>query len=174
MFVDLLDLELEPMTFSQFTPLPSVSRVSYKGDTDSQTVQGLISQKLCCKDPWRSNNSFAFLDITLPALTGAPSSPEIVLDDDPVPERQPSPAPGTSSTCPRKLPVILLRTTNPGCKENPRPLDLSFMQQIFTTPQKLNVHMPQHFVTTFCPCGDFSYHRNYILRHQRTMGCYQG
>jgi len=38
MSVDLLDLELEPMTFSQFTPLPSVSRVSHKGDPDSQTV----------------------------------------------------------------------------------------------------------------------------------------
>jgi len=29
-------------------------------------------------------------------------------------------------------------------------------------------------VTTFCPCGEFSYHRDYILRHQRTMGCHVG
>jgi len=127
MAIDLLDLELEPMTLSQFTPLPSV----IQGVLDSQVFQGWVLQELCCKYPWRSNNNSALLDITIPALTGAPSSPEIVLDDDPVPERQPSPASGTSSAFPKKLPAILLRhhykTTNPGCEERLRPLDLSSM-----------------------------------------------
>jgi len=45
-------------------------------------------------------------------------------------------------------------------------------QQHFTTPRRLRVHIPQHFITTFCPCGESSYHRNYILRHQRTMECH--
>lgn len=40
-------------------------------------------------------------------------------------------------------------------------------------PHRLRVHLPQHFITTFCSCGEFSYHRDYILRHQRTMNCYQ-
>jgi len=47
-------------------------------------------------------------------------------------------------------------------------------QQHFTTPRRLRAHLPQHFITTFCPCGEFSYHRDYIPRHQRTMNCYQG
>jgi len=32
--------------------------------------------------------------------------------------------------------------------------------------------VPQHFITTFCPCSEFSYYRDYILHHQRTMACY--
>jgi len=32
----------------------------------------------------------------------------------------------------------------------------------------------QHYITTFCPCGEFSHHRDYVLRHQRTMACYTG
>jgi len=47
-------------------------------------------------------------------------------------------------------------------------------QQHFTTHRRLRVHLPQHFVTTFCPCGEYSYHRDYILRHQRTMNCFPG
>jgi len=47
-------------------------------------------------------------------------------------------------------------------------------QQHFTTPRRLRVHLPQHYITTFCPCGEYSYHRDYILRHQRTMTCYTG
>jgi len=47
-------------------------------------------------------------------------------------------------------------------------------QQHFTTPRRLRVHLPQHFITTFCPCGEYSYHRDYIIRHQRKMGCYTG
>jgi len=47
-------------------------------------------------------------------------------------------------------------------------------QQHFTTPRRLRVHVPQHYITTFCPCGEYSYHRDYILRHQRTMECHTG
>jgi len=47
-------------------------------------------------------------------------------------------------------------------------------QQHFTTPRRLRVHVPQHFITTFCPCGEYSYHRDYILRHRRTMDCHTG
>jgi len=47
-------------------------------------------------------------------------------------------------------------------------------QQQFTTPRRLRVHIPQHFITTFCPCGEYSYHRDYVLRHQRTMNCFTG
>lgn len=47
-------------------------------------------------------------------------------------------------------------------------------QQHSTTPRRLRVHLPQHFITTFCPCGELSYHMDYILCHQRTMNCYQG
>jgi len=47
-------------------------------------------------------------------------------------------------------------------------------QQHFTTPRRLRVHISQHFITTFCPCGEYSYHRDYILRHQRTMECHTG
>jgi len=36
------------------------------------------------------------------------------------------------------------------------------------------MHLPQHFIITFCPCGEYSYHRDYILRNQRTMDCYTG
>jgi len=46
-------------------------------------------------------------------------------------------------------------------------------QQHFTTPHRLRVHISQHYITTFCPCREYSYHRDYILRHQRTMNCFQ-
>jgi len=47
-------------------------------------------------------------------------------------------------------------------------------QQRFTTHRRLRVHIPQHYITTVCPCGEFSYHRDYVLRYQRTMACYTG
>jgi len=46
-------------------------------------------------------------------------------------------------------------------------------QQHFRTHCRLRVHLPQHFVTTFCPCGEYSYHRDYVLR-QWTMSCFPG
>jgi len=95
---DLLDLELESMTFSQSTPLPSVSRVSYKGVCDSQATQSQVSHKLRCYNPCRSNTNSALLDITRPASSGALSSPDVIWDDDPMPERRLSPAPGANSS----------------------------------------------------------------------------
>jgi len=47
-------------------------------------------------------------------------------------------------------------------------------QQHFSSHRRLRVHIPQHFLTTFCPCGEYSYHRDYILRHQRIMKCHTG
>jgi len=47
-------------------------------------------------------------------------------------------------------------------------------QQHFTTPRRMRVHLFQHFITIFCLCSKFSYHKDYILCHQRTMNCYQG
>jgi len=93
---DLLGLELESMAFSQRTQLSDVLRVPYKGVTDSQTVQTRASHELEYKDPCRSNPDSALLDLTRPALTGAPSSLEIVWDDDLMLERQSSPFSYTS------------------------------------------------------------------------------
>jgi len=36
---------------------------------------------------------------------------------------------------------------------------------------RLRVHLPQHYVTTFCACGEFSYNQDYVLRHKWTMKC---
>lgn len=47
-------------------------------------------------------------------------------------------------------------------------------KQHYTSPHRLRVHLLQHYIMTFCPCGAFSYHRDYILRHRRTMNCFQG
>jgi len=69
---DLLDLQLESMTFSQSMPLPSVSQVSYKGVCDSQAVQSQVPHKLRCKDPCRSNNNSALLDLNRPTSSCAP------------------------------------------------------------------------------------------------------
>jgi len=49
---------------------------------------------------------------------------------------------------------------------------MSLCQQISITSRRLKVHMPQHFITPFCPCGEYSYDRDYILMHQRTMKCH--
>jgi len=181
---DLLDLELESTIFNQFTSLPYVLRVSYKGVCNSQAVQSWVSQELCCKGLCRSNNNSSLLGITRPASTGTPSLPEIDRDDDPLPERQLSPAPGTSSfSFPSMLPAILQRQLCwPAANTKQRILDARdqnnstchLCQQIFTTPRRLEVHMLQHFKTTFCACGKFSYHSDYIIQHQRTMGYYQG
>jgi len=46
-------------------------------------------------------------------------------------------------------------------------------QQHFTTSRRLRVHTPQHYITTFCPCGEYSCQRDYKLRHQHTMNCFQ-
>jgi len=82
------------------------------------------------------------------------------------------------------LPDILLTQSNWVTKETEEPIKRNrgddscttcrLCQQHFTTPRRLRVHIPQHFITTFCLCGEYSYYRDYILRHQRTMECYTG
>jgi len=33
---------------------------------------------------------------------------------------------------------------------------------------------PQHFINVFCPCGKYSYQRDYVLHHQRISRCHTG
>ena len=92
---------------------------------------------------------------------------------------------GTLSTQPSKvLPLALMAKTCWVTKETEAEITYHrgeedgttcwLCQQHSTTPRRLRVHLPQHFITTFCPCGELSYHMDYILCHQRTMNCYQG
>jgi len=36
------------------------------------------------------------------------------------------------------------------------------------------VHAPQHYTNLFCPCGEYSFQRDYISRHQRIARCHTG
>lgn len=40
--------------------------------------------------------------------------------------------------------------------------------------RRLWVHVPQHFTITYCPCGEYSYQRDYVLKHQRIDRCHTG
>jgi len=44
----------------------------------------------------------------------------------------------------------------------------------FTTARRLRVHAPQHYTNVFCPCGEYSFRRDYISRHQRIARCHTG
>jgi len=44
----------------------------------------------------------------------------------------------------------------------------------FSSTRRLKVHAPQHYINVFCPCGEFSYQRDYVLRHQRISRCHTG
>jgi len=128
-----------------------------------------LSSELCCKDQIRSNNNSALLDTTRSTHSDELPPMEIVTEDEP------------HTTA---LPTILLKKSNwvtddtETLIQNNRGDDncttCRLCQQQFTTHRRLRVHVPQHFITTFCPCGEFSYHRDYILHHQRTMACYVG
>jgi len=39
---------------------------------------------------------------------------------------------------------------------------------------QLRVRIPQHFVNVFCPCREFSYWRDYVLKHQHIASCHKG
>jgi len=79
---NLLDLELNTMSLSQFTRHDTVSRVPYKKMHDSQTSNSRLSSELCCKDQTRSNNNSALLDATRsPDYDDMPPL-ELVWDDD--------------------------------------------------------------------------------------------
>lgn len=84
---DLLDPELESIAFSQSTPSPTVLRVHSERVGDSQTAQNRVSHELEYTDPHRSNPDSAFLDITRPATAGTSMSPELIWDDNLVPEQ---------------------------------------------------------------------------------------
>jgi len=164
----LLDLELDTMPLSQSTRPDTVFRVPYKKMHDSQTSNSRLSSELCCKNQTRSNNNSALLDTTRsPNYDDLPPM-EIACDEK------------LNSTV---LPDILLKKSNwvtedteALIKQNRGDNECTtcwLCQQHFTTPRRLRVHIPQHFITTFCPC-EYSYHRDYILRHQRTMECHTG
>jgi len=165
----LLDWEPDTMSFSQSTRINTVTRVPYKEMNDSQTSNSRLSSELCCKDHMRSNNNSALLDTTRSTHSDELPPMEIVTEEEP------------QTTA---LPTILLKKSNwvmdeteTLIRDNRGDDDCTtcrLCQQQFTIHRRLQVHVPQHFVTTFCPCGEFSYHRDYILRHQRTMGCYTG
>jgi len=166
---DLLDLELDTMFLSQSTRPNTVSRVPYKKMHDSQTSNSRLSSELCCKDQIRSNNNSALSDTT--------RSPNY---DDMPPLEMAWDAELTSATL---LEILLTRSswvtqdTEDMIQQNRGDDDCTtcrLCQQNFTTPRRLRVHIPQHFITTFCPCGEYSYHRDYILHHQRTMECHAG
>jgi len=128
-----------------------------------------LSSELCCKDQIRSNNNSALLDATRsPDYSDMPPL-ELAWDDD---------------TPPTSLPDILLQRHSWVTQETEEQIQTHcgsddcttcrLCQQYFSTHCRLRVHVPQHFITTLCSCGEFSYHRDYILRHQHTMGCHVG
>jgi len=168
----LLDLELDTV-LGQSTRDQLVSRVPSKS-CDSQTSNSRPSPELCCKDPPRSDNNSTFVEDTLAPVSPGMPSLEMTWD--------PEPAPPTSTT--KHLPHQLETTpswTTPATEmemkkyrgdDNNR--ECRLCQQRFTTHCRLRVHLPQHFITTFCPCGEYSYNRDHVLHHQRTMHCFKG
>jgi len=44
----------------------------------------------------------------------------------------------------------------------------------FTSHRRLRIHVQQHYVNSFCPCGEFSFQRDYVLKHQRIGRCHTG
>jgi len=44
----------------------------------------------------------------------------------------------------------------------------------FSYARWLRVHARQHFFNVFCPCGEYSYQRDYVLIHQRISRCHTG
>jgi len=169
MAADLLDLELDTMILSQSTRPNVVSRVPYKKMHDSQSSNSRLSSELCCKDQTRSNNNSALSDTTRsPTYEWMPPL-EMVWETEP-----------TSATLPEILinqSSWVIRDTETLIQRHRGDEDCTtcrLCQQHFTTPRRLRVHVPQHFITTFCLCGEYSYHRDYIFRHQRMMECHSG
>jgi len=44
----------------------------------------------------------------------------------------------------------------------------------FTSHRRLRIHVQQHYVNSFCLCGEFSFQRDYVLKHQRIARCHTG
>jgi len=166
---DLLDLELDTMSLNQSTRPNTVFRVPHKKMHDSQASNSRLSSELCCKDQLRSNNNSALLATTRSLNYDDMPPLEMAWDEEP-----------TSAT----LPEILLTQHSWVAKDTEALIQQNrgddscttcrLCQQHFSTPRRLRVHTPQHYITTFCPCGEYSYHRIFILRHQRTMECHTG
>jgi len=162
----LLDLEPDTMSLNQSTRTSTVIQVPYKEMNDSQTSNSRLSSELCCKGQIRSNNNSALVDTTRSTHSDELPPMAIVTEDE-------------SQTA--ALPTILLKKSNWVTDEmetlikdnrgDDNCTTCRLCQQQFTTHRRLPVHVPQHYITTFCPCGEFSYHRDYVLRHQRTMAC---
>jgi len=41
-----------------------------------------------------------------------------------------------------------------------------------TSHRRLRIHVQQHYINSFCPCGEFSFQRDYVLKHQRIARCH--
>jgi len=166
---DLLDLALDTTSLCPSTQSNSASRVPYKRMCDSSTSNSQLSPELCCQDQTRSNNNSALLDDTRsPTYADMPPF-EMVWEDDAAPTSLPDILLKRSSWTAPKTEDSITRYRSPeGCTT------CRLCQQHFSSHRRLRVHVPQHFLTTFCPCGEYSYHRDYILRHQRIMKCHTG
>jgi len=166
---DLLDLALDTTSLCPSTRSNPVSRVPYKKMCDSSTSNSQLSPELCCQDQIRFNNNSALLDGTCSPDYDGPPPLEMVWDDDAAPTSLPDELlKRTSWTAQRTEDHIMSYRGPEGyttCK---------LCQQHFSSHRRLRVHIPQHYLTTFCPCGEYSYHRDYILRHQRIMKCHTG
>jgi len=155
------------MILSQSARLNMVSQVPYKKMHDSQTSNSRLSSELYCKDQTRSNNNSALSDTTRsPTYEGMPPL-EMAWDTEPNSTTLPEVLLTQSSWITKDTETLILQ--HHGDKDC---TTCRLCQQHFTTPRRLRVHVPQHFIMTFCLCGEYSYHRDYILRHQRTMNCH--
>jgi len=152
------------MPRGQSTRTSTGIRVPYKDMNDSQTSKSRLSSELCCKGQVRPNNNSALVDTTRSTHSDELPPMEIVTEEE---------------SRAAALPAILLKKSNWVTVETETLIKdnrgddncttCRLCQQQFTH-RCLRVHVPQHYITTFCPCGEFSYHRNYILCHQRTTG----
>jgi len=153
------------MPRGQSTRTSTGIRVPYKDMNDSQTSKSRLSSELCCKGQVRPNNNSALVDTTRSTHSDELPPMEIVTEEE---------------SRAAALPAILLKKSNWVTVETETLIKdnrgddncttCRLCQQQFTTHRCLRVHVPQHYITTFCPCGEFSYHRDYILCHQRTTG----
>jgi len=148
---DLLDLELETMILSQ-------SRVPYKKMHDSQTSNSRLSSELCCKDQTRYNNNSALSDTTRSSTYKGMPPLEMVWNTEPISATLPEELINRSSWITSDTETLIQRHRGDDDCTTCR-----LCQQHFTTPCHPRVHIPQHFITIFCFCGEYSYHRDYIL-----------
>jgi len=142
----LLDLEPDAIPLIQSTRTNTVFRVLYKEMNDSQTCNSRLSSELCCKDQIRSNNNSDLLDTTRSPNSDDLPPMKIICEEEPKT---------------MALPTILLKKSKWVTDDTETLIQRNrgddhcttcrLCQQHFTTPRRLRVHMPQHFITTFCP-----------------------